>query len=96
MKGVDADQSFGHPPGFAADNYSVEISDDDVELLKLHDSNDAKVVCIATYHPNETVTVVERTFTTNTPEKPGKSFRLTPVNCRCLIQWETNSDLLKE
>ena len=58
MKGVDADQSFlVIPPGFAAENYSVEISDDDVELLKLHDSKDAKVVCIATYHPNETVTV---------------------------------------
>ncbi len=58
LKGMDADQSFlVIPPAFVVVNYSVEISDDDVALLGIRSPEDARVICIATYHPNETVTV---------------------------------------
>ena len=58
LKGLDADQSFlVIPPAFAVGNYSVEIADDDVALLGIQSPEDARVICIATYHPNETVTI---------------------------------------
>ena len=58
LKGIDANQSFLIvPPAFAVDNYSVEIPDDDAALLDIHSPEDAQVICIATYHPNETVTI---------------------------------------
>jgi len=58
LKGMDADQSFlVIPPAFVVGNYSVEISDDDVALLGIQSTEDAQVICIATYHANETVTI---------------------------------------
>ena len=58
LKGLDADQSFlVIQPSLAVGNYSVEVADDDVELLNLKDPADAIILCIATYHANETVTI---------------------------------------
>lgn len=58
LKGVDADQSFlVIPPAMAVGNYGVEIADDDVVLLDLKDPSDAGILCIATYHPDEKVTI---------------------------------------
>ena len=58
LKGIDADQSFlVIPPSFAVEKYSVELADDDVVMLELNDQTDAVVLCIATYHPNESVTI---------------------------------------
>ena len=58
LKGLDADQSFlVIPPSLAVGNYGVEIADDDVVLLDLKNPSDAGILCIATYHPNETVTI---------------------------------------
>jgi len=58
LKGLDADQSFlVIPPSLAVGNYGVEVADDDVVLLDLKDPSDAGMLCIATYHPNETVTI---------------------------------------
>ncbi len=58
LKGTDADQSFlVIPPSFAVENYSVELAEDDVVMLELSDQADAVVLCIATYHPNESVTI---------------------------------------
>ena len=71
LKGLDADQSFlVIPPAFAVGNYSVEIADDDVALLGIQSPEDARVICIATYHPNETVTINLKgpSFSTNRRE----------------------------
>ena len=58
LKGTDADQSFlVIPPSYAVEDYSVELADDDVVMLELNDQADAVVLCIATYHPNESVTI---------------------------------------
>ncbi len=58
LKGLDADQSFlVIPPAFAVGNYNVEIADDDAVLLGIHSPEQAGVICIATYHLNETVTI---------------------------------------
>ena len=58
LKGVDADQSFlVIPPAMAVGNYGVEIADDDVVLLDLKNPSDAGILCIATYHANEKVTI---------------------------------------
>ena len=58
LKGTDADQSFlVIPPSYAVEDYSVELADDDIVMLELNDQADAVVLCIATYHPNESVTI---------------------------------------
>lgn len=58
LNGIDADQSFlVIQPAFAVENYTVELSDDDVAMLGLQNQADAVVICIATYHPNESVTI---------------------------------------
>lgn len=58
LKGLDADQSFlVIPPAYAIGNYSVEVSDADVEILGIRSPEEAKLICIATYHANETVTI---------------------------------------
>ncbi len=58
MKGRDAEQSFlVIPPSFAVENYTIEISDEDQQLLGLRSQDDAVVLNIATWHPDETVTV---------------------------------------
>lgn len=58
LKGMDADQSFlVIPPPFATATYSVVLSDEDVACLGLNNPGDAVVLNIATYHPDETVTV---------------------------------------
>jgi len=58
LKGLDADQSFlVIPPSLAVGNYGVEVADDDVVLLDLKNPSDAGILCIATYHPNEAVTI---------------------------------------
>ena len=58
LNGIDADQSFlVIQPAFAVENYTVELSDDDVVMLGLQNQADAVVICIATYHPNESVTI---------------------------------------
>ena len=55
LNGIDADQSFlVIQPAFAVENYTVELSDDDVAMLGLQNQADAVVICIATYHPNGT------------------------------------------
>ena len=41
----------------AVGNYGVEIADDDVVLLNLKEPSDAGMLCIATYHLNEKVTI---------------------------------------
>tara|TARA_Y100000588_G_scaffold390084_1_gene494526 strand:- start:587 stop:1039 length:453 start_codon:yes stop_codon:yes gene_type:complete len=58
MKALDGEQSFlVLPPSFAVENYSIELSDEDQELIGLKSPDDAVVVNIATWHPDETVTV---------------------------------------
>jgi len=58
LKGLDADQSFlVIPPSLAVGQYGVEIADDDVVLLNLKEPSDAGMLCIATYHLNEKVTI---------------------------------------
>ncbi|MBL67980.1 MAG: flagellar assembly protein FliW [Verrucomicrobiales bacterium] len=58
MKGLDGEQAFlVIPPGFVVENYNVEISDEDQELLGLENPEDAMVLNIATWHTDETVTV---------------------------------------
>ncbi len=58
MKGRDAEQSFlVIPPSYAVENYLIEISDEDQQLLGLRSSDDAVVLNIATWHPDETVTI---------------------------------------
>ena len=80
LKGLDADQSFlVIPPAFVVVNYSVEISDDDVALLGIQSPEDAQVICIATYHPNETVTVnLKGPIIFN--QKTGKARQIVPLN----------------
>ncbi len=58
LKGMDADQSFlVIPPSYVVEHYSIELADEDVALIGLENSEDAVVLNIATYHPDETVTV---------------------------------------
>ncbi|MSU44151.1 MAG: flagellar assembly protein FliW [Pedosphaera sp.] len=58
MKGRDAEQSFlVIPPSYAVENYSIEISDEDQQLLSLSSQDDVVVLNIATWHPDETVTI---------------------------------------
>ena len=58
LKGLDANQSFlVIPPSLAVGQYGVEIADDDVVLLNLKEPSDAGMLCIATYHLNEKVTI---------------------------------------
>ena len=58
LRGKDADQSFlVIPPGYVVEHYSIELADEDVALLGLKNSEDSVVLNIATYHPDETVTV---------------------------------------
>jgi flagellar assembly factor FliW len=58
LKGTDADQSFlVIPPSYVVENYSIDLADEDVALLGLDNPADAVVLNIATYHPDETVTV---------------------------------------
>ncbi len=80
LKGLDADQSFlVIPPAFVVVNYSVEISDDDVALLGIQSPEDAQVICIATYHPNETVTVnLKGPIIFN--QQTGKARQIVPLN----------------
>ena len=39
------------------EHYSIKLADEDVALLGLENSEDSVVLNIATYHPDETVTV---------------------------------------
>ena len=39
------------------ENYNIDLADEDVALLGLENPEDAVVLNIATYHPDETVTV---------------------------------------
>jgi flagellar assembly factor FliW len=58
LRGKDADQSFlVIPPSYVVENYSIDLADEDVALLGLETAEDAVVLNIATYHPDETVTV---------------------------------------
>ena len=58
LRGKDADQSFlVIPPGYVVEHYSIELADEDVALIGLENSEDGVVLNIATYHPDETVTV---------------------------------------
>ena len=58
LRGKDADQSFlVIPPGYVVENYNIDLADEDVALLGLENPEDAVVLNIATYHPDETVTV---------------------------------------
>ena len=58
LRGTDADQSFlVIPPGYVVENYNIDLADEDVALLGLENPEDAVVLNIATYHPDETVTV---------------------------------------
>ena len=58
MKGLDAEHAFlVIPPGYVAENYNIEISDEDQELLGIKNPDDALVLNIATWHPDETVTI---------------------------------------
>jgi len=58
LRGKDADQSFlVIPPGYVVEHYSIELADEDVALIGLENSEDAVVLNIATYHPDDTVTV---------------------------------------
>jgi flagellar assembly factor FliW len=58
MKGLDDEQAFlVIPPGYVVDNYNIEISDEDQKLLGLKNTDDAMVLNIATWHPDETVTI---------------------------------------
>jgi flagellar assembly factor FliW len=58
MKGLDDEQAFlVIPPGYVVDNYNIEISDEDQALLNLKNPDDAMVLNIATWHPDETVTI---------------------------------------
>ena len=58
MKGLDGEHAFlVIPPGYVVENYNVEISDEDQELLGIKNPDDAVVLNIATWHPDETVTV---------------------------------------
>ena len=58
LRGKDADQSFlVIPPGYVVENYNIDLADEDVALLGLEHPEDAVVLSIATYHPDETVTV---------------------------------------
>lgn len=58
LKGMDADQSFlVIRPSHATANYAVVLPDEDVACLGLSNPSDAVVLNIATYHPDETVTV---------------------------------------
>ena len=58
MKGLDAEHAFlVIPPGYVVENYNIEISDEDQELLGMNKPDDALVVNIATWHPDESVTI---------------------------------------
>ena len=58
LRGKDADQSYlVIPPGYVVENYNIDLADEDVALLGLENPEDAVVLNIATYHPDETVTV---------------------------------------
>ena len=58
LRGKDADQSFlVIPPVYVVENYNIDLADEDVALLGLENPEDAVVLNIATYHPDETVTV---------------------------------------
>ena len=58
LKGMDADQSFlVIPPSYVVEKYSIDLADEDVAVLGLENPADAVVLNIATYHPDETVTV---------------------------------------
>ena len=62
-------------------------------------SNEAKGVCIATYHPNETVTINLKgpiIFNQQTGEARQIVPLNAPVNYRSVIPWETNPHLLKK
>ena len=56
-----------------------ELSDDDVALLGIQSPEDAQVICIATYHPNETVTVnLKGPIIFN--QQTGKARQIVPLN----------------
>ena len=58
LKGMDADQSFlVIPPSYVTASYSVVLPDEDVTCIGLSNPDDAVILNIATYHPDETVTV---------------------------------------
>ena len=80
LKGSDADQSFlVIPPAFAVGNYGVEVADDDVALLDIQSPEDARVICIATYHPNETVTInLKGPIVFN--QQTGEARQIVPLN----------------
>tara|TARA_Y100000588_G_scaffold282604_1_gene299798 strand:- start:524 stop:967 length:444 start_codon:yes stop_codon:yes gene_type:complete len=84
LKGLDADQSFlVIPPSMAVGNYGVEIADDDAVLLNLKDPSDAGMLCIATYHPNETVTInLKGPIVYN--KKTGHARQVVPLNAASL------------
>ena len=53
-----SDQSFLMvPPAHVVDTYSVEITQDDVETLGLNSTEDAFILNIVTFSPNQTMTV---------------------------------------
>jgi len=80
LNGVDADQSFlVIQPAFAVENYTVELSDDDVAMLELQNQADAVVTCIATYHPDESVTInLKGPIIYN--QKTGEARQIVPLN----------------
>ena len=58
MKGLDDEQAFlVLPPSYAVENYAIELSDEDEEIIGLKSPDDAVVLNIATWHPDETVTI---------------------------------------
>ncbi len=80
LNGKDADQSFlVIHPAFAVQNYTVELSDDDVAMLELQNQTDAVVTCIATYHPDESVTInLKGPIIYN--QKTGEARQIVPLN----------------
>ena len=45
------------PPAHVLETYSIELNQEDVDFLNLHDSEDALILNIVTYGPNQTMTV---------------------------------------
>lgn len=45
------------PPQYVVDSYSIELSDEDVAFLGLESYEDAVVLNIATFHPDNSITV---------------------------------------
>lgn len=58
LKGKDAAHTFlVIPPSYVVENYSIELADEDVNFIGLENPAHAVVLNIATWHPDESVTV---------------------------------------